>query len=438
MIRVFLIGLWAILAALPARAAVDIQDVTSPGGIHAWLVEEHSLPFVALELRFHGGASLDPEGKRGATALMVALLEEGAGERDAQAFAEAAEGLAASYSFNAFNDGVSVSARFLTENRDAAVDLLRSALTEPSFAPDAIERVRGQLLSSIRSSLTDPGDIAARKLDALAWGDHPYGSSSDGTVDSVTALTRDDIVAAHKAALARDRIVVSVVGDITAEELGALLDHLLGGLPETGAPLVGPATYQMTPGVTVVPFDTPQSVTFFGHQGIPEDDPDFLTAYVLNEIFGGGADGRLHEEVREKRGLTYGIGTWLSSRPYGDLVAGQFATANARMGEAIGVVQDEWAKIAADGITQDELDDAKLYLTGAYPLRFDSNAAIANILAGMQFRGQPKDYVNYRNDLVNAITLDDINRVAKRLYQPENLQFVVVGKPEGLPEAPAN
>ncbi|MFT6451478.1 MAG: zinc protease [Halocynthiibacter sp.] len=432
MIRNAAILLMAIALTTPAQAAVEIQEVTSPGGLSAWLTEEHSIPFVALELRFKGGSSLDPKGARGATSLMASLLEEGAGDLDAQGFATAKEALAASFSFDSSNDVLSVSARFLTENRDEAIALLKSALTKPRFDPDAIERVRGQILSILRSNETDPGKIASKAFDALTWADHPYETDELGTQQSAADLTRDDVLAAHKATLARDRVYISAVGDITPAELGALMDTLLGDLPETGAPQVGNAEIELTGGLTVIPFETPQSVALFGHAGIPFDDPDFIPAYLLMEVFGGGAESRLNEEVREKRGLTYGIGTYLSSALYGEMIIGQFASANARMAEGIEVVRAEWAKIAESGLTEQELADAKLYLTGAYPLRFDSNAAIANIMAGMQFRGQSRDYIATRNDKVNAVTLEEINRVAKRIFHPQALHFVVVGQPEGL------
>jgi len=421
-----------IALATPAFADVEVQEITSPGGIDAWLVEEHTIPFVALELRFKGGATLDPEAKRGAVHLMTALIEEGAGEMDAQEFAAAREALAASYSFDAWNDGISVSARFLSENRDEAVALLREALINPRFDEDAVERVRGQVLSGLRSDATDPDKIASLAMARAAWGAHPYGSDAEGTLTSVAALTREDIVAAHRAALALDRVYVSAVGDITAEELGVLIDDLLGDLPAEGAPMVGEAEFQLEGGLTVLPFDTPQSIALFAHEGIPFDDPDFIPAYVLNEVFGGGAESRLNDEVREKRGLTYGIGTVLSTRQYGDMVIGKFATSGARMAEAVQVVRDEWARIAEEGLTEDELERAKLYLTGAYPLRFDSNVAIAEIMAGMQFQGQDAGYIARRNDLVNAVTLEDVNRVAKRIYRPEDLHFFVIGQPEGL------
>jgi zinc protease len=433
MIRQALAVLLSLALAGPVLAAVEIQEVTSPGGIEAWLVEETSIPFGAIEIRFEGGASVDPAGKRGVVNLMTALIEEGAGDLDARAFANARDSLAASFEFDVYDDALTVSARFLTENRDEAIELLRQALVNPRFDEDAIERVRAQVLSVIRSSETDPNDIANRAFDAMAFGDHPYATSRDGTVESVTALTRDDIVAAHKASIARDRVFVGASGDLSAEDLGAILDSLLGEIPETGAPLPGEADIQLTGGVTLVPFDTPQSVAVFGHEGIPRDDDDFFPAFVANEIFGGsGRQSRLTEEVREKRGLTYGVGSYLVNYDHADMLLGQVASANDRMAEAIEVIRQEWALMAENGVSAEELDEAKTFLTGAYPLRFDGNGPIARIMVGMQMEGLTPDYITSRNDKVNAVTLDDIARVAKRLYRPENLRFVVVGQPDDI------
>lgn len=433
MIRFIVPLVAAVALALPARAAVDIQEVTSPGGITAWLVEEHELPFTALEIRFRGGTSLDAEGKRGAINLMTALLEEGAGEMDAQAFAAARESLAARFDFDAYDDAVSVSARFLTENRNEAVALLHEALADPRFDADAVERVRQQALSNIRSDLQDPDALAAQLFDRLAYDGHPYGSDPSGTVESVSGLTRDDLVAAQGRVLAKDRLYVSAVGDITAEELGPLLDMLFEGLPEEGAPMPEEAPFLLGPGITVEEFDTPQSVVRFGQPGIDRDDPDFFPAFVVNQVFGDpGFGSRLTDEVRVKRGLTYGIGTYLVSKDWSDVIIGQVATQNPRVAETIEVIRDEWRKLAEDGVTAAELEAAKTYLTGAYPLRFDGNAPIARILVGMQMEGLPMDYVNTRNDMVRAVTLEDANRVAAELYDPDALHFVVVGRPDGV------
>jgi len=427
-----ILAVW-LLTAIPALAEVKIQQVTSPGGIKAWLVEEHSIPFTALELRFRGGTSLDTAGTRGATGLMVALLEEGAGDMDARAFTEATETLAARFRFRPYDDAVSVSARMLTENRDQAVALLRESLVAPRFDEDAIARVRGQVISSIRSDLTDPDAIAMARLNALAFGDHPYGHASDGTEAGVAALTRDDLLAAHRGALARDRVYVSAAGDITAEDLGALLDRLLSDLPETGAPMPEDVPVALAGGIDVVPFDTPQSVAVFAQEGLARDDPDFFAAYVMNTILGnGGFESRLMDEVREKRGLTYGVYSALVPKDHAALYLGRVASANESVAEAIKVIRDEWKKMAQDGATEAELSRVKTYLTGAYPLRFDGNASIADILVGMQMDGLSPDYVNTRNAKVEALTLDDITRVAARLLDPAKLTFVVVGHPVGL------
>lgn len=426
------LGLLAALA-LPARAEIEITPVTSPGGITAWLYEEHSIPILTIEASFRGGASLDPQGKEGVTSLMAGLLEEGAGELDATGFAEAREALAAHLGFEAYRDGVGVSAEMLTENRGATLELLRAALAEPRFDEDAVERVRGQLLSSLRSDETDPDRIAGRAFYAQAFAGHPYASPVDGTLQSVGGLDAADVRAAHRAALVRDRLMLAVVGDITPEELAPLLDEVFGGLPESGTPLP-PVAEARAPGtVSVIDLDIPQSVVVFGHGGIARDDPDFIPAFVLDHIIGGGGFGsRLMNEVRERRGLTYGIYTYLAPDDFGWLYLGRFSSANARADEAIGLVREEWARVAAEGVTEQELEDAKRFLTGAYPLRFDGNSRIAEQLLGLQTAGLGLDYVNERNDLVEAVTLEDIRRVAARLLHPDRLTFVVVGRPEGV------
>jgi len=432
MIRYILI-VWVALLSTVTRADVPIQEITSPGGIKAWLVQEPSIPFVALEIAFKGGAALDPADKQGVSYLMTGLLEEGAGDLDAQAFAKRQEELAASFGFDVFDETMTVSARFLTENQDDVLGLLRTALLQPRFDQDALDRVRAQILSIIASDEKDPNTVASRTFDTMAFGDHPYAATLEGTVETVTALTRDDMVAAHQRLLVRENMFVGAVGDISPEQLGKVLDQLLGDLPQGVKGVVPEVEFALEGGVTVVDLPTPQSVALFGHTGIDRDDPDFFSAFLLNSILGGrGVQSRLTREVREERGLTYGIGTYLVSKEEANMVLGQVASANDRVAAAIEVVKDEWAKMAQDGVTQEELDAAKLYLTGAYPLRFDGNATIAGILVGMQRQDLPLDYIASRNDKVNAVTLEDVNRVAAYLLQPENLHFVVVGQPEGL------
>ncbi|QHQ35951.1 M16 family metallopeptidase [Algicella marina] len=416
-----------------AGLAMDIQEVTTPAGTTVWLVEEPSIPIISVEVEFKGGAVLDPQDKLGATVLMAGLLEEGSNDLDSTGFAAAREDLAARFSYDGNRDGVSISATMLSDNRDATIDLLAGALGNPTFDEVSVARVRAQVLSNLQSELTDPNYIGALTFRQRVFGEHPYANPTSGTPETVAALTRDDVVAAHRRSLVRSRAVVGVVGDITAAEVGPMIDRLLAGLPEDGPDLPARATITDAAELEVVPLATPQSVAVFGHEGIERDSPDFIAAYVLNTIMGGGGfNSRLGEEIREKRGLTYGIYAYLASADYGDLLLGSVASANNRMAEVVGLVQEEWAKMAAEGVTAKELADVKRYITGSYPLRFTSNGAIANSLVGMQLAGLPLDYVDTRNEQVEALTLEEINALATRLYRPDALRVVIVGQPEGI------
>ena len=432
-----LIVAWAASAflALPTAsvAAIDIQEIVTPGGIQAWLVEDHSIPFAALEIRFPNGSSIEPDDKLGSAYLMSGLFNEGAGDLDAIAFQERQEELAAIFEFDAYKETIAVSAQLLTENRDESVELLRLALVEPRFDREPLDRVRNQVLVIIQDIEKDPGEIASEKLNQLQFGDHPYARRLEGTVETVSALTAEDMRWIHRNTLTRDGLVVGAVGDITPVDLAELLDGLLGDLPATGPEPVAAPDYLLEGGITVTDFPSPQSVVQFAHAGLLRSDPEFLTAYVLNEIFGGrGFSAILNDEIRIKRGLTYSVQSFLASYRNAGIMVGELSSANDRVSEAIDVVEDEWRRVAENGVTEQQLSDIKTYLTGAYPLRFDGNSAIAGILAGMQFDDIPASYVKERNDLVRALTLEEINKMATRLLRPDELHFVVVGQPDGL------
>ena len=419
--------------ALPAAADVAIQQLTSPGGQDFWLVEEHAIPIVSLEMGFRGGARLDPPGKAGLAEFTMGMMNEGAGDLDAVAFANRADDISARLGFDAGRDSVQVSGQFLTETLDEGTELLATALASPRFDPEPVARVRGQILSGIAQAENDPGDVAGKEWFAQAFPDHPYGTPQEGTRETIGAITADDLRAGHEALMTRANAHIAIVGDLGPERAGEIVDRLVAGLPE-GEPVgADPAGTLPPPGIHVVEQDVPQSVAVFGHEGIARDDPDFITAYVMNYILGGGGfTSRLTEEVREKRGLAYGVYSYLTELDSAELYMGGVQTANERIAESLEVIRAEWARMAEGGITADELDKAKTYLTGSFPLRFDSNAKIASYLVFVMMEDLGADYINIRNDLIEAVTLEDVNRVAKRLLKPEALSFVVVGKPVGL------
>ena len=433
MIRHLVASVGLALALPTVSLALEIQEVTSPGGIRAWLAEDHTIPFTALEIDFTGGAALEAADNLGAAYFLTGMFEEGAGDYSAAEYQKRLQETAADFTFDAYRESISVSARFLTENREESIELLRLALESPRFDQDRLEFVRSQILAIIASRENDSGEIAADTINRLAYGDHPFGRPVEGTVDTVTAMTGEDLEAFRVRALTRGGVTVGAAGDITADELGMLLDGLFGGLPESAPVPVDEPEFLLEGGKTVVDYPSPQSLVVFMHEGILRSDPDFLAAYVMDEILGSlHFLSRLKNEVREKRGLTYGIASFLGAYSNSGTISGQFSTDNRSVSEAVEVVKSVWAQLAVDGVAEDELESVKTYLTGAYPLRFDGNGRIASILAAMQRDGLPASYVDNRNDMINALTVEDINRVAARVLKPDNLHFVIVGQPVAM------
>ncbi|MFT4794581.1 MAG: zinc protease [Paracoccaceae bacterium] len=423
--------LWA--WASPANAAAQIQQIETPGGLKAWLVEEHAIPMVAIEIIFPGGAGRDAEGVAGSSYFLSAMLDEGAGELESAAFSAKADELALRFGFDAGQDSFSVSARMLTANRDESVELLRLAMTQPRFDDEPMARVRAQILSGLRNEETDPGAMADKAWRAAVFASDAYGAPMKGEAADVEAMQADDLRAARLRAFNLSGAAIGVVGDITAAELGPMLDRLLGDLPNVAVAPAPKAETSFDGALQVVEFDTPQSVARLVGPGILRDDPDFMPAYVMNHILGGGGfSSRLTEEVREKRGLTYSVWSYLAPLDRAGLYMAGVSSDNARIKEAVDVIRTEWARMRDHGVTAAELEAAQRYLTGAYPLRFDSNAKIAGQLAGLMRDGFAPSYITERNALIEAVTLDDVARVAERLLRPDLLHVVVVGKPEGL------
>jgi zinc protease len=414
----------------PAHA-VQIEQVTSNSGIGAWLVEDHSIPVVTLRFAFPGGAALDPAGKGGVASIVSALLDEGAGPYDTNAFHARLDDLAGQLRFDAGQDEFSGSLRMLKRNLTDTADLLRVALTDAHFTPEAIDRVRGEVLAILARQARSPRSLAGRLWMRDAFETHPYGSNTHGTEKSLATITREDLQAFVGQRFQRKGLIVAIVGDVTPAEAGALVDRVFGLLP-IGDP--GSDLPEVKPGdngaLVVNRWPVPQSVVTFGQVGVKRADPDWYTALVLNDILGGGNfRGRLMLEIREKRGLAYGVSTDLVSYRHAGLILGNVATENARVGESIALIRSEWKRMREEGPTETELQKAKTYLTGSFPLSLDSTQHIAAVLVQMQVDRLGIDYLDRRAGLIGAVTLDKAKDLARRLYDPDRLSFVVVGDP---------
>ncbi|MCA1908049.1 MAG: insulinase family protein [Magnetospirillum sp.] len=422
----------ALLVLLPVPAlAVNVEKVVSPGGIEAWLVQDHANPIIAMEVAFAGGASV--EAKPGLANMMASLMDEGAGPYDSQAFQGRLEDLSIGLSFRAGRDQLGGSLKTLTENRDAAFEMFRLALTQPRFDKEPVERIRAQILAGLTRELQNPNAVAQRAWSQAAFGEHAYGRPTSGTLDSVKAIKTAELKAHARSWLSRQDLIVGVVGDITPEQLAPLLDKTFGALPAAHPPIKVADIRIATGKVLVENRPIPQSVAVFGLPGIKRDDPDWYAAYVMNYILGGGGfSSRLTEEVREKRGLAYSVYSYLMPLDHAGIVIGGVATQNAKIKQSLDLIAQELTRMAETGPDQTELADAKTYLTGSFPLSLDSTTAIAGLLVSMQANDLGIDYLEKRNALIEAVSIDQVKAAAKRLLDPQKLVVVVVGQPQGV------
>jgi zinc protease len=423
----------ALLACTAAARATTIQRVVSAGGIEAWLVQEPAVPLIAVDFAFTGGSVQDPPGKGGTANLVASLLDEGAGDLDSKAFADALDRKAIEMNFSVGRDHLGGTLRTLTENRDAAFELLRLALTAPRFDPADVELNRAQILSMLRRETTSPGEIASLRWWETAFAGHPYGRPVSGTPETLQAVTIDDLKSYTHRVLARQNLKVAVVGDIDAETLKPLLDRVFGALP--AKPDLMPVANVMPGGLgrqIDVSLDVPQAVVEFGGPGLARKDPDFMAAYVINHILGGGSsDSRLYQEVREKRGLAYSVSDSLLWLDHAAVFLGGTATRADRTGETLDVIQKEIRRFAAQGPTAAELAEAKHYVTSSFALNLDTSSKIASFLVQLQLDNLGIDYIARRPAMIANVMLDDTKRVAKRLLDGGML-VTVVGKPEGV------
>ncbi|MCO5130463.1 MAG: insulinase family protein [Xanthobacteraceae bacterium] len=428
----------AITAVLPAQATAKIQHLVTPGGISAWFVQDATVPVIAMQYAFAGGASQDPAGKPGVATLVASTLDEGAGDLDSSAFHERLDRRAIDLSFNATRDELRGSLRMLKDDRNEAFSLLRLALTAPRFEAADIERIRAQIMSGLRRETSDPGSLAGHKFMAAAFGNHPYGRPTSGTLESVPTITADDLRDYTRRVVAKDHLTIAVVGDIDAASLSKLLDDTFGALPAKGdLTPVADVTASSPPQSYFIPLDVPQTVVMFGGPGIKRDDPDFMAGYIVSHILGGGGlSSRLYHEVREKRGLAYSVVQYLSWMRHSALFLGNTATRADRANETVDTIKAEVKRMADGGPTQQELDEAKSYLKGSQMLALDTSVKLASALLQFQLDKLGIDYIEKRNAMVDAVTLDDARRVAKRLWG-KGLITVVVGRPQQAAARPA-
>ncbi|HEX5282098.1 MAG TPA: pitrilysin family protein [Micropepsaceae bacterium] len=434
-----------ILAAAVAAAsvvsvqagAVTVRSIAGPTGVETWLAEEHALPMVAFEISLPAGSAYDPPGRQGLASMAASLLDEGAGDLGSDAFKEALESRAIRLSARADRDYLVITLTSLSESTGEAVRLTALALGHPRFDPAAVERMRAAALARLKQEDQNPARAAVKAWYGAYFGEQAYAHAPDGSVSGISAVTPSDLSDFAAAHFARGGIKVAVAGDIGEAALKRDLQQLFLALPDRNIAAAAKPSDTGKPGLRSIPRSEAAPVAVFGMAGPMRNDPDYIAAYVANEILGGGTfSARLMDQVRDKRGLTYGIETHLDDFRSAGVIVGEVQSDKTKIDTALQVTTDEMARFARDGATAKELSDAKTYLTGSYPLTLDSDAKIARTLGQYQRSGLPADYVAKRNALIGAVTLTRVNEAAKKYFDPSRLLVVIVGTPAAPAKSP--
>ncbi|MCP5361872.1 MAG: insulinase family protein [Hyphomicrobiales bacterium] len=420
------------LAAKPITYP-DVQVVEAANGQTAWVIEDHSLPIVTLKITFkESGSAYDPDGKSGLATLVAEMLDEGAGPYDNQLFKKRLESLAMDLSAGAGKDNLSISVRTLKDQLGHALDMVKLAMLEPHFSEDALKRTREEILLSLAKDKEDQDSIATLAWEDKMFGKHPYGHDSRGTAESLAEITTQDLRHYTLEHFQKGQMLISIVGDITTEEVRNILDDTLV-LPINSTLI----HTNNVPSIEKFPenieehilFPTDQTVIVFGQKGIPYSDPDFYAAYILNYVLGGGSfQSRLMSEIRENRGLVYSVSTSLDFMQKASIFRGYLATKKESAGEALTLTKQITTYVKKAGITQEEMEAAKQYLMGSFPLRLATSNGLVQTLDFMQRFDLGTNFLNQRNQKIDAVSRTDINRVAQSLLDPDNFVTVIVGR----------
>ena len=423
------------VAVLPTQTAVNVRTLVTPRGLTVWLVESYAVPLVSLEFAMRGGAAQDPSDKAGLSMLMAGLLDEGAGDLDSQAYQKALDEKAVEIHFRNDREHIAGRMRTLVKNLDRAAELLRLALNAPRFDEEPFVRVREHANARLRHEANDPATVAARAWRANAFPGHPYGFAAEGTLETLAAIERADVIAAARRVIARDKLVIAIVGAIDEAGASALVDKVFADLPaEAALKPVPEAQFAGLGRIDAVSLDVPQSTIRFGRPGLMRDDPDFIASLVAAHVLGGHGNmtSRLFREVREKRGLAYTVFGAFYALDHGGFFYGGTTTKNERAKESFDVASAEIRDVALNGLSEEELEKGKTYLIGSYPLRFDTSVKIAAQLVQIQLEGRAPDWLVERNRQIGAVTMADVRRAAARALGDGSLYTTVVGKPEGF------
>jgi len=430
----FLVTFIIFVKPAAAENILNVQKIISDKNIEIWYVEDKSVPVISMTFSFDGGLDLEPSDKLGVGKLVSILLDEGADDIKSEEFQKLLNDNSIDVSFSAGRDAFVGSLKTLSFNKDLAFSILKKALTSPRFDEDAIERMKQANIASIKSDMGNPSWLAARTFNGMLFEGHKYADPGAGNIPSINSITRDDLVDFAKKQFNKASLKVAIVGDISAKEASTIVDNTFGDLPDTAPEInISDAELKYAGKTILLELNTPQSYISVGSKAINRKNPLWYAANVMNYILGGsGFDARLMSEIREKRGLTYGVYSSINTMKHADIIRADLSTSNNKVAEALSVLKQEWQKMAEFGVSEEELKGAKSYITGSMLLNLTSTSAISSILNDYMQEGVDYNYINDINDNIQNVTIEEVKAAAETLLKKDELTTIIVGKPQNI------
>lgn len=421
---------FALISPAPVFAGRVADREVLPNGMVLLHEERSALPIVRVVLAIKAGSIAEPAEKAGLANLTADLLNEGTEKRSSKQISDEIEFVGGELGTSGGADYITVTLSVLKKDVDLGFDLLSDIVLNPAFSEDEIKRKKAVIISSIMRQKEEPGIVASKEFKKAVFGTHPYGRPVEGTEESLDTITRRDIIDFHREYYVPNDAILSVVGDVTKNELHSLLDRYFKGwakkdVLEKPLPVQGPLS---APKIIKIDKDLTQANIILGHLGIGRENPDFYAVSVMNYILGGGGfASRLMDNIRDNKGLSYDVHSFFSANKYGGSFQTGLQTKNRTANAAIGEILKEMERVRTEPVTDKELNDAKSYLTGSFPLRIDSNSKIASLLIAVEFYNLGLDYVDKYKRLIESVTKDDVLRVAKKYLDTKYYVLVVVG-----------
>jgi zinc protease len=405
-----------------------------PNGMQVVIVSHHEQPSVSVRMIVRAGAAQDPKGKMGVAMLTATLLDQGAGKRSAAQIADAIDFVGGILSTGAGTDLTYVSAVVLKDSFPLALELMSDVVRRPTFAQEELDRQRQQALSGMKVSAEDPEAVANQVIDRLIYGFHPYGLPGTGTTESLSSITRQDLVDFHRQYYVPNNVLIAVVGDVSADEAMAGVTKVFGDWPQATVPAFQP-TDPPQPTKRVIVIDKPDAVQTeirVGQLGIPRKHADYLPMDQAVKILGGEGANRLQQVLRSQRGLTYGASADLDTyKATGGIVA-ETDTRTDATAEALRLAIDEFYKLQRERVYEGELQGAQAYLAGHFPLTIETPDAIATQVLNQLFYELPLEELQTYPDRVRSVSPEEVQRVARTYLRPDRLAVVLVGNADGF------